>query len=279
MIIADTHIHSLFSHDGGSDSTVDNNCLSAIEKGIKYIAFTEHYDVDMIKNSKARLFDLDGYRAAVSAAKEKYEKSLVVLYGIELGDPIKAPECSKMLTEGEDFDFVIGSIHAPRNEFDFMSMCYDRSENELIRIFEEYLEDEIKMIKWSTDRTAHHIDTVAHLTYPYRYFLQNNKGSLINLHKDYLEAYSEIMRWCIERGVAVECNSSGLRQNIGELLPNETLLRRYKELGGELVTAGSDSHFPKDVGRGLEDAYEALRTIGFRYVTVYEKRKPIHIKL
>jgi histidinol-phosphatase (PHP family) len=66
---------------------------------------------------------------------------------------------------------------------------------------------------------------------------------------------------------------------MGELLPNETLLRRYKELGGELITVGSDAHIPSDVGKDVDTACELLKEIGFRYITVYKNREPIQIKI
>lgn len=279
MILADLHTHTVFSHDAVRGGSVDDNCDSAIAQGFGYIAFTEHYDVDMIKTSKTRTFDLDGYRTSVAQAKEKYKGRLEVLYGMELGDAIKETDEAKRLVETERFDFVIGSIHAPRKEYDFMSMSYDKTDDEMVKIFEEYLEDQIKQIKWAVEGKDRRFDTVAHITYPYRYYKLHGRDYLFDLNKDYLDEFSEIMKLCIENEIALECNTSGLRQNLGSLLPNETLLRRYKELGGELLTVGSDAHTPSDVGKDIKTTYEFLKTLGFRYTTVYKNRRAQQIKL
>ena len=272
------HTHTSFSHDAKNGS-VNGNCEAAIKLGMKYVAFTEHYDVDMIKTSKTRTFDLDGYRKAVFDAKERYEGKIEVLYGMELGDCIKEKDESLRLVTTEPFDFVIGSIHAPRREFDFLSMTYDKTDSEMIAVFEEYLEDQLNQIAWAVEDGERRFDTVAHITYPYRYYKQNGRGYLIDLKKDYFDEFSEIMKACIKNNIALECNTSGLRQQMGELLPNETLLRRYKELGGELITVGSDAHIPSDVGKDVDTACELLKEIGFRYITVYKNREPIQIKI
>lgn len=278
LIFADMHTHSSFSHDAQNGSVI-GNCEAAIKLGMKYVAFTEHYDVDLMKALESRIFELDGYRKEVFDAKEKYKNKLEVLYGMELGDAIKEKNEAYRLVTTEPFDFVIGSIHAPRREFDFLSMTYTKPDEEMITVFEEYLEDQLKQIEWAVENGEKRFDTVAHITYPYRYYKQNGRGYLIDLKKDYLEEFSEIMKACIQNGIALECNTSGLRQLMGELLPNETLLRRYKELGGELITVGSDAHTPADVGNGIESAYELLKEIGFKYTTVYKNREPIQIKL
>ena len=278
MIYADMHTHTAFSHDAKQGS-VNGNCEAAIKLGMKYVAFTEHYDVDMIKTSKTRTFDLDGYRKAVFEAKEKYAGKIEVLYGMELGDCIKEKEESFRLVTTEPFDFIIGSIHAPRREFDFLSMTYDKTDSEMIAVFEEYLEDQLNQIAWAVENGERRFDVVAHITYPYRYYLQNGRGYLMDLKKDYFEEFSEIMKACIKNNIALECNTSGLRQLMGEPLPNETLLRRYKELGGELITVGSDAHTPTDVGKGIDEVYELLKTLGYKYTTVYKNREPIQIKI
>lgn len=57
------------------------------------------------------------------------------------------------------------------------------------------------------------------------------------------------------------------------------LLELYRDCGGELITLGSDAHRPEDVGKGIAQAQELLRTVGFRYFTVYHRRTPQFIRL
>jgi histidinol-phosphatase (PHP family) len=49
-------------------------------------------------------------------------------------------------------------------------------------------------------------------------------------------------------------------------------LIRYKELGGTLITTGSDSHYSEHIGAGFLDLYELLKSIGFKYVAEFNKR-------
>ena len=93
------------------------------------------------------------------------------------------------------------------------------------------------------------------------------------------EAIDQIFRALIDAGKALEVNTSGYRQKIGRPLPDLPLVRRYRELGGELVTLGSDAHSTQDLGKGIEEGMEMLQEAGFRYVALYEQRKPILLPL
>ncbi|NLM50722.1 MAG: histidinol phosphate phosphatase, partial [Clostridiaceae bacterium] len=89
----------------------------------------------------------------------------------------------------------------------------------------------------------------------------------------------KVLKTAIEKGRGIELNLSGLRQGLGEPLPKIEVLKRYKELGGEIITLGSDAHYPGHVGANLEDGFEILKEAGFKYFTVYENRKPQFIKI
>ena len=65
-------------------------------------------------------------------------------------------------------------------------------------------------------------------------------------------------------------------RTVADWLP---VLNIYKEVGGELITVGSDAHRTENVGRGVPEAYALLAQAGFRYVTLYEKRQPRPVRL
>ena len=65
----------------------------------------------------------------------------------------------------------------------------------------------------------------------------------------------------------------------GEPLPPEYMLRMYRELGGDLITVGSDAHKPGQMNDGLEQGMALLQRCGFRYVTLYQNRKPQQMKM
>ena len=52
-----------------------------------------------------------------------------------------------------------------------------------------------------------------------------------------------------------------------------------KELGGEIITIGSDAHTTKDVGAEYDKARELLKETGFKYFTTFTNRKPDFKKL
>jgi len=71
-----------------------------------------------------------------------------------------------------------------------------------------------------------------------------------------------------EAGVALEISTAGLRKPVGELYPDERLLR----MSGAPVTLASDAHFPAHVGEDFDQALELARSCGRRTVSVFEGR-------
>ncbi|MPN15026.1 hypothetical protein SDC9_162355 [bioreactor metagenome] len=82
-----------------------------------------------------------------------------------------------------------------------------------------------------------------------------------------------------EKGRGIELNTSGMRQKLGEPMPPVSLLKLYRDCGGEIVTVGSDAHRSCDVGKGIPQGYDMLKEAGFSYVTIYKQRKPEFIRL
>lgn len=93
------------------------------------------------------------------------------------------------------------------------------------------------------------------------------------------ELLKEVFNLLISKGKGIEINTSGLRQSPKETMPGEDVLELYHELGGEILTMGSDSHHALDVSKGLEVALENPQKAGFRYLTLFNKRKPEFIKI
>ena len=116
-------------------------------------------------------------------------------------------------------------------------------------------------------------DTLAHITYPLRYIIGNVTKEI--KYDTYKQMIDEVLKVIIKNDKALEINTSGLRQKIGITLPSETIISRFKELGGKYITIGSDAHRWGDVGSGLETGYEIAEKCGFSYVTVFEKRQPV----
>ena len=89
------------------------------------------------------------------------------------------------------------------------------------------------------------------------------------------ESIREILKTLIERGKGIEINTAGLRYNLGHVHPKIEILHMYKELGGEIITVGSDAHKKTDLARDFDIAYEILKECGFNYYTRFEKLSPL----
>lgn len=270
-ILSDTHIHSINSFD--AENSVYDLCTAAIEKGISYIAFTDHMEAPEIKLGDRSVFGnmVKQISKSVSDAEEAYkifDGQLKVLRGMELGEPMHEPRLTKKAMAIADFDFVLASIHNVRNTEDFYYLEYRESEvpDLLKRYFDELLETALNA----------DFDSLAHLTYPLRYIIERTDIQ-VNL-EDYSEVIDNIFKALIERDKALEINTSGLR-TIGMTMPDITLVKRFRELGGKYVTIGSDAHKTENVGYGIEKGIEIARTCGFEHFTVFEKRKPQLIQI
>lgn len=96
---------------------------------------------------------------------------------------------------------------------------------------------------------------------------------------DYKERLEEILKIIIRNGKGMEVNTSGLRQSAEECLPGLDIISFYKQLGGEIITVGSDAHIADDVGKGIREAIEIIKLAGFNFMTVYTSRQPSMIKI
>jgi len=95
----------------------------------------------------------------------------------------------------------------------------------------------------------------------------------------YEEAIRAVLKNCIERGIALDLNTQGLRNRCQLLTPGVEILTWYVEMGGERVTLGSDAHTPDDIAANFDLALEALQAAGLRYVTQFEQREASLVKI
>ncbi len=259
--ISDSHTHSENSFDG-KDSVV-MLCDRAYQLGLYSLTVTDHCECHEYYANHVRK-DIEGSVRDVRKAKGLYADKLKIYTGIELGQPtqdLKAAD--EALTLGE-FDFVLGSLHNLRGEQDFYYLEYD--EDNVPKLLTRYFDELLELIE--DDR----FDSLAHLTYPFRYIAVNPD---IHFSPDqYREQIDAVLEALVKRKKALEVNTSGLRQKIGVTLPDETVVRRFRELGGRYVTVGSDAHRWGDIGAGIEDALRMLQKCGFTHFTVYRERMP-----
>ncbi len=268
MIFCDSHTHSNFSFD--AEQSIEELCISAINKGVKRIALTDHCDIDCVLDGLYPGYDAAAAKAEFDRCREKYEGQLEMIFGIELGQAHLREKEAHELIKKYDMEFIITSIHNLDRVPDYIFLNYKEIPQPMIdHLYERYVRELCGAAKFDG---AH---TLAHITYPARYI--NRDGREIDIKRFY-DLYRELFEIIKSRGVALELNTSGIRKGYG-MSPNEDLLRFYRECGGELVSCGSDTHIFGDVGADVEDCVELLREIGFKYLTCPAKGGAEHIKL
>ncbi|MDO4479070.1 MAG: histidinol-phosphatase HisJ family protein [Lachnospiraceae bacterium] len=267
MLIGDVHVHSVYSED--SETPVEENIKAAIEKRLPYICITDHIDWDYPVEDLVFDFDVAAYVRELTDLKAKYANSIKVLIGVELGMQPQLAERYDALLKAYPFDFVIGSQHL----VDGMDPYYPetmagRSMNSVLR---QYFEEMLENI-----RLFHSFDSLGHLDYIVRY---GKAGDREYAYEDYADVIDEILKTLIRYEIALEVNTAGIRKKLGHPNPHTDVLKRYKALGGSLITVGSDSHKAYSVGYAFGKTATLLRELGFEHVVVYEKRMPQLFKI
>lgn len=272
MILCDSHTHSDNSFD--AKNTVDEMCRAAIERGLSAIAVTDHCEAPFIRfgaDCEFGSFDeqIPKSFADATLARDKYQGQLKVLRGMELGEPMHDLSCTEKALSYGDFDFILASVHGLRNMLDFYYMNYSgiNIDDLLKRYFDEVCET----------AAFPHYDSLAHLTYPLRYIIAGTgKTPDLDKHADSIDAIFKIL---IKNKKALEINVSGLFKEMQTTLPDEALVRRFREHGGEYITIGTDAHSADMVGKGIAQGIEVARRAGFTQYAIYENHQPIMIDI
>lgn len=267
MKLYDMHMHSHFS--GDSEANPMEIAQKACDLGLQGICFTDHMDIDY--KETPGLFDLDipAYKKEITLLKEHFADKLDIGWGIELGlQPYLAEKNARVLAEN-DFDFVIGSTHVVKQIDIYFPPYYEgRNEDDCYR---EYFEETLKNAQSNVN-----FDVYGHLDYVVRY--GPNKNRYYSYEK-FADIIDEILRTLIAKGKGIELNMAGFKYGLGHAHPTIETLKRYKELGGEIITLGSDGHAPEQIAWEFEKAPAILKEAGFEYFTVFKERKPNFIKL
>ena len=259
----DYHIHSRVSFDSGV-SAIDC-AIAAREQGLTEIAFTDHYDFNSEKDGHHDLFTAEDYFKEYGNI---HLDGLSIKRGVEFGlTEWNAHELSAFNQQFKP-DFIIGSVHYV-DGFDpyYEDFWIGKDTN---AAYLRYLEHTLCCCKAHSD-----FDVLGHINYICK-SLHNPTRSPLN-YLDYSDICDDIMRDLIHKGRGLEINTSGI-DRVGAPLPDATFLRRFRELGGEIVTVGSDAHTADRVGQYIPEALATIKDI-FGYVCTFDRRHPIFHKL
>jgi histidinol-phosphatase (PHP family) len=277
--IGDYHIHTGFSCDSESEMTAI--CEAALARGIPEIAFTDHADFG--PDDLPNYFHPAEYLDAIARCREQYRDRLVIRTGVEIGEPhIFRQEAGDLLAQGR-FDFVLGSAHyavssAPASEpadTDGLQCAWKEAffEQPLHAAYEAYFRQVARLAAEGDFDVLGHLDLVKRDAFKY--------GKLYDGPGPYADLIRTALRSLVERGKGLEINTSSLYKGKGmkEPCPSLEILRWYREMGGEILTFGSDAHTPDKVGAHFDRALELARIAGFRRVAAFERRRIHWIEL
>lgn len=267
MIKIDSHMHSSFSPDSQADPEV--MIQRAIMKNFSYVCFTDHLEYDYPGGEDLFHLDVDRYFCVLNELREKYKEKIRLNIGVELGLQPHLSERFRELLDKYSFDFCIGSTHVV-NHVDpyYPDFFIGRTEKDA---YEEYFDCVYRNIQ-SFDG----FDVLGHLDYVVRYGPNRNRFYTYSKHKEIID---EILKTLIEKGIGIEINTSGFKYGLGHPSPHEDILERYHELGGEIITIGSDAHAPEHFAHEFTKAQNILKQCGFHYYTYFIDRKPVFVKL
>lgn len=262
MIYSDFHTHTSFSSD--SREPLCEMVESAVNSGVKTLCITEHHDPDY-PTGEFNL-NVEEYRKELFRVKEEYSGKIELLFGVEIGVMDYLSPVLYDFTRKWDFDFVIASTHLVDGFDPYYPEYFEKlgSRNAILRYFESTL---------ANINTFDDFDVYGHLDYVVRYSPEKEYNPL-----DYRELIDEILKMLISMGKGIEVNSKGASV-IGYCHPHEFILRRYKELGGEIVTIGSDAHDRTRIRADFDKAENSLRNAGFDRYTIFRNRTPEFVKL
>lgn len=262
-ILTDSHLHS--SYSGDCSCPMEAMINRAVSMGLTDICFTEHQDFDFPYRENAEelfLVNTDAYLYELACLKGKYEGRINILFGIELGvQPQIVKELNRYVRSYE-FDFVLASSHICHGKDPYYPEFFEGRDDE--EAYREYFESVYEnLLKFES------FDVYAHLDYVVRYGAERDKHYSYGKYRD---IFDKILTRLLEREKGLEVNTGGLRNGLSGPNPCADVIRRYRELGGEIITIGSDAHRPEDLAYGFGRAAELLKECGFRYYTVFSQR-------
>ena len=275
-MLTDSHTHSRNSFDADKD-TVEDRCEQALKSGITAMAITdhceanrfyppEHYGITHPTENDYFNYRNDFEKSIVEtlSAREKIGNQLTLICGVELGQGTADEAVAEMIYSREEIDFVIGSMHELPGKEDFYFLDY--SKENIPQLMTQNFNEIYRLCKQDK------FDVLGHLTYALRY-IEGEQGHKVEL-SNYKDIIAEIFKVIIKNRKGIEINTSGLRQKYGRTFPSQEYVNLYRELGGKIITFGSDCHSTADLGAGIVQGMEIARKAGFDKGAYYLNHEP-----
>lgn len=271
---ADFHLHT--HNSGDSPAPMEDMVLRAIELGLTDICFTDHLDLDYphYDDLPDGAFDLDfdAYRTEVALYRDKYKDKINIGYGVEIGMQTQIAKENSEIVQRENFDFVIASIHLINRKDPYYAGFWTGLDPS--QVLKEYFELTLENLLLFND-----YDVLGHIDYLVRYVPEGTEYS----YKKYSDVIDAILLHIIKNDKGLDLNSKAAFKTIyttgGNPNPHPDILRRYKELGGKVITFGSDAHTPEGIAGAFDKVRDIAINCGFDEYCTFSNRVPTFHKL
>ncbi|MCH4890764.1 histidinol-phosphatase HisJ family protein [Acidaminobacter sp. JC074] len=262
----DYHLHSHFS--GDCSEQMEETIKEAIRKGGKQLCFTDHLDYDYPTTEIQFEFDPHGFSQAFEILKEKYKDQILLQKGIEMG--LQTHIVEECLSFNQTFkpEFVLCSFHVADKK-DMYNGDYYRDKTPE-QAWDVYFDEMLETLEAFKDYSV-----VGHLDIPKRYDA-SVKAVPFSYYK---EKVVQVLKRIIGDERGIEVNMSGLRSDLKETLPSREIIELYHELGGKIITIGSDAHNRNEIYSHFYETLGVLDDIGFESFTIYNKRIPEQVSI
>lgn len=272
-MFADYHVHSAYSDD--SDYPLEQVIRDAVAMGMDEICLTDHVDYGIKRDwddggeiayrgsQPLANVDYPRYMAQLHELQQRYGDRIRIKIGLEFGMQTHTIPRYRALFARYPLDFVILSIHQVDDQ-EFWTQDFQRGRTQQ-EYHERYYEELLAVMQEYKDYSVlGHLDSITRYdkqgVYPF--------GRVRPI-------VEQILRCAIEDGKGIEVNTSSHRYGLSDTTPSVEILKLYRELGGTILTIGSDSHAPAYLGTHITETRALLRELGFRQFCTFDCMQPV----
>ncbi len=252
--LTDNHFHSKFSTDGRSP--LEAVVKRMYDSGLKYITNTEHFDADP-KDDGFGFYDYARIAAVLDGLRKEF--GINIYHGVETTYQTEHEGEIKDFIKGNEFDLIIGSVHYINGVL-ISEYCQNTDD------FTDYFDLAEELSR------RDYFDVFGHLDYLRKYTDRYEE-------KKHISRIESILANIIGKGKSLEINTSGYRHSSGMQYPSDHILSMYKDMGGELLSIGSDSHAVGHVCTGYGEVFTKLKKLGFGKHFFYSRHMPFDLKI
>lgn len=260
-MFADYHVHTDFSDDS---NYLMEDCLNhAVKLGVEEICFTEHTDFG-VKGHEGQKPNCptEKYLEEFNRCKKIFDGKIKMKFGMEFGMQVSTVEEFQKLFNDYQFDFIILSCHQVDNQ-EFWTYEFQETHTQE-EYYQRYYQEILDVMKVYDDWSV-----LGHLDMVKRY----DKWGEYPFEK-VRDIIAEILKLTIDKGKGIEINTSCYRYKLPDLTPSHEILKLYKDLGGEILTIGSDSHAESHLAIKIMETQTELSRLGFKHIYTFDKMKP-----